>query len=630
VFARFALALMMCAGLFGSLGGPTPARAQQPSDWLSYVGDVLPQRQRDLYIMRLDGSDKKQLTQGFNVWFASWSPDGKQIALSTEAGELYLVNPETADRKLLTQGAFSPPFWSPDGHFIAYVGGEKFGTPVARGNLRIISAGGGQPWAVPGGEDIPSLPPGASAVAWSPDGTRIAAGWPGRILHVAGGPGSTVGVEALPGPKRDWFVVAGGWAPNGRYLAVTDGTDYGVLDLTNGNFNRVAGSLPQPGMARAGVAWAAPTGKMAYMINSARGDGQRLFMANMDGSDSYVILAQPYLGQLRGEVTDYGPPFFSSDFKTMLVRVSRTTREANGDLLYTHESWLVRADGTGGEKLLDGFNANWRPKPRLDLPDPGFWYQWRTSDLPVANGQTQRSWLWGPTAIYSGTEAYAEAPGGQQQVVYFDKGRMDLPNPNPPQPTRFLVVPGALARDMVMGQIATGATATEARQSPDIVLAGDNPDADVPTYATFHTLGAGTDAGKAQDRTGQPVEQVLARDGTVRTDTGLGALAKIEAFVPETAHNIPDVFMAYFKSQPWDWIYVAGYPISEPYWAHVEIGGQARSVLVQVFERRTITFDPGAPDGYKVQFGNVGRHYYDWRYSVPAPGPVPAPTGLAQ
>ena len=174
VFARVALALMMCAGLFGSLGGPSPARAQQPSDWLSYVGDVLPQRQRDLYIMRLDGSDKKQLTQGFNVWFASWSPDGKQIALSTEAGELYLVNPETADRKLLTQGAFSPPFWSPDGHFIAYVGGEKFGMPVARGNLRIIPAGGGQPWAVPGGEDIPSLPPGASAVAWSPDGSELA------------------------------------------------------------------------------------------------------------------------------------------------------------------------------------------------------------------------------------------------------------------------------------------------------------------------------------------------------------------------------------------------------------------------------------------------------------------------
>ncbi|HET9495129.1 MAG TPA: hypothetical protein VFR15_12940, partial [Chloroflexia bacterium] len=632
--------LLLCAAVLAGLAAaPAPGQAQQPpaqptpspAPMLSYVSDTVPERQRDLYVMRLDGTDKKQLTQGIKVWFASWSPDGRQIAVSSEAGELYIINPETAERRLLVQGVFSPPFWSPDGHFIAYVGGENFGTPVARGNLRIIPVGGGDPWVVPGGEDIPSLPPGASAVAWSPDGTRIAVGWPGRILHVAGGPGSTVGIEALPGAKQDWFVVAGGWAPNGRFLAVTDGRDYGVLNLTNGEFKRVAGSLPQPGMARPGVAWAPGINKMAFAINSARADGQRLFMADMDGGNSYIILAQPWLGQLRGEVTDYGPPFFSADFKTMLLRVSRTKREIDGSLTYMHESWLVQADGSGGEKLVDGYNANWRPGMRLPLPDPAFWYHWRTSDLPVANGQVQRSWLWGPTAIYSGTEAYAESPGGQQQVVYFDKGRMDLPNPNPPQPTRFLVVPGALARDMVMGQIATGATATQPMQPPDVLVAGDlNLDADAPTYATFHTLGAGTDAGKAQDRSGQPVEQVLARDGTVRTDPGLGALAKIEAFVPETAHNIPDVFMAYFRGQPWDWIYVAGYPISEAYWARVQVAGEARPVLVQVFERRTITYDPAAPDGYKVQFGNVGRHYYDWRYSVPRPEPVPAPTGVAR
>ena len=109
--ARVALALLVCAGLLGGLAAPAPVRAQQPTDWLSYVGDILPQRQRDLYVMRLDGTDKKQLTQGFNVWFASWSPDGKVIAVSTEAGELYIVNPETAERWQLAHGAFSPRFW---------------------------------------------------------------------------------------------------------------------------------------------------------------------------------------------------------------------------------------------------------------------------------------------------------------------------------------------------------------------------------------------------------------------------------------------------------------------------------------------------------------------------------------
>lgn len=592
-------------------------QAAPPPDFLSYVGDILPQRQRDLFVMRLDGSDKKQLTQGFNVWFASWAPEGKRLAVTTEGAQLYTLNADGSDLKLVAEGAYSPPFWSPDGHFIAYVGGEKFAMPLARGSLRIVPAAGGAPWLVPGGQDIPSLPPGAAAVAWSPDGTRIAAGWPGRIFHVAGGVGAPVGVEALPFKSKsapNYFVIAGGWAPDGKHLAVTDGTDYGILDLTTGDFVSIARSLPQPAIARAGVSWSAALKKVAFAINSAAGDGQRLFLADFDGKNPNLILSHPHKAVYHDDVSDYGPPFFSADSKTMLLRVSRTTAEKNGTLLYTHESWLVNTDGSGGHKLVDGFNANWQPKTKLKLPDPAFWFQWRIADLPVANNLAARPYLWGPTAIFSGTEAYAEAQGGKQAVVYFDKGRMELPNPTPSQPTRFLVVPGALAKELVTGQVATGAAQIEQHKPAEALIAGDNPDADAPTYATFNKLGTGTDAGKAQDRTGQPVDSTLARDGTVRSDADLGHLAKVGAYVPETGHNVPDIFLNYFKGQSWDWIYIAGYPISEPYWTHVQVAGQPHAVLVQVFERRTVTYDPSALEGYKVQFGNVGRHYYDWRY----------------
>lgn len=598
------------------------AQAQPPTapaalpDVLSYVGDILPQRQRDLFTMRLDGSDKKQLTQGFNVWFASWAPEGKRLAVTTEAGQLYTLNADGSNLKLITGGAFSPPFWSPDGRFIAYVGGEHFASPVARGNLRIIPATGGTPWVVPGGEDIPSLPPGAAAVAWSGDGTRIACGWPGRILTVANGPGAPVANEPLKGAGAGMFVVAGGWAPDGKHLAVTDGKQYGILDMTTGNFVSIATSLPQPGMARPGVAWSPGIKKVAFAINSAAQDGQRLFLADMDGQNPKLILSAPHKAVYRGEVSDYGPPFFSSDSKTMLLRVSRTTTERDGTLLFTHESWLVRTDGSGGEKLVDGFNANWQPKAKLNLPDSAFWFQWRTTDLPVANGQAARPWVWGPTVIFSGTEPFADAPGGNLQVVYFDKGRMDLSQPDATQPTKYIVTGGALARELVTGQIATGAAQFEARPSPDVLVAGDNPGADAPTYATFNKLGAGTDAGKAQDRTGQPVDATLAHDGTLRSNPDLGALVKVASFIPETGHNLADVFANYFKAQSWDWIALAGYPISEPYWARVDVAGQQHDVLVQLFERRTLTYDPAMPDGYKVQFGNVGRHYYDWRYGT--------------
>ncbi|MDQ6693326.1 MAG: hypothetical protein M3014_02760 [Chloroflexota bacterium] len=599
-----------------STPGPAPVQANSapaPADLLSYVTDIFPQRERDLWTMRADGTDKKQLTKGFNVWFASWSPDGKRLAVSTEASALYVLNTDGSDQKLIATGSYSPPFWSPDGHFIAYVGGEKFALPVARGNLRIIPATGGDSWLVPGGEDIPSLPPGAAAVAWSGDGTRIACGWPGRILEIAGGPHTPVASTPLKGAGAGMFVVAGGWAPDGKHLAVTNGKDYGILDMTTGNFVAIATSLKQPGLARPGVSWSAGLKKVAFSINSAAEDGQRLFLADFDGHNAQLILSHPHKAHYTGEVSDYGPPNFSADSKTMLMRVSRTTSQG-GKLIYTHESWLVRTDGSGGEKLLDGFNAGWQPKTKIKLPDPAFWFQWRIADLPVANNQASRPYLWGPTAIFSGTEAFAGAVGGNQSVVYFDKGRMEIKDPNPAYPTKYLVVAGALSREMVTGQIATGASQYDTRMPADVMIAGDDPNADAPTFATFNTLGAGTDAGKVQDRTGQPIDETLSHDGTIRSNADLGHLAKVAAFRPETGHNLPDVFANYFKSQSWDWIYVAGYPISEPYWARVGVAGQQHDVLVQIFERRTVTFDPSAPEPYKVQFGNVGRQYYTWRY----------------
>jgi Tol biopolymer transport system component len=630
--SRSPLAFLYLSLIVALLAAPSPSSAQTPSPqatpppapppsssspFLSFIDDSLPARSRDLYVARLDGTDKTQVTHDMKIWFATWSPDGKKLAITTERTQIYTLNTDGTGLTLLTVHAGSPAFWSPDGHFLAYIDDSGYAQPIARGNLQIIPAGGGEPWTVPGGDNIPSLPPGAAAVAWSPDGTRIAAGWPGRIFHVADGVGAPVGVEPLPGPAKDWFVVAGGWAPDGKHLAVTDGTEYGILDLTNGNFVSIAKSVKQSvnGIARPGVSWAGGIKKVAYAINSDGSDGQRLFLADLDGNNPKLILSAPHSTAYRGEVSDYGPPNFAGDGKTLLLRVSRTTRQSDGSLLYTHESWLVNTDGSGGAKILDAYNANWQPKPLLNLPDSGFWFQWRVPDQPVATGQAARPYLWGPTPIFSGTEPFASSPNGQQQVLYFDKGRMDLPNPNPPQPTRFLVIPGTLARELVTGQIAVGVTQTQSLAPSTVPVAGDINDPNAPTYATFNILGAGSDAGKSQDRTGQPVTATLARDGTLGQNTDPANAVKNAAFVPETAHNIPDVFLNWFHAQSWDWIYVAGYPISEPYWSNVLVGGQTHSVLIQIYERRTITYDPQAPDPFKVQFGNVGRHYYDWRYA---------------
>ena len=46
----------------------------------------------------------------------------------------------------------------------------------------------------------------------------------------------------------------------------------------------------------------------------------------------------------------------------------------------------------------------------------------------------------------------------------------------------------------------------------------------------------------------------------------------------------------------------------------VQVDGQPRTVLVQVFEHWTLTYTPDNPAGWQVELGNVGRHYYEWRY----------------
>ncbi len=39
-----------------------------------------------------------------------------------------------------------------------------------------------------------------------------------------------------------------------------------------------------------------------------------------------------------------------------------------------------------------------------------------------------------------------------------------------------------------------------------------------------------------------------------------------------------------------------------------------RQVVVQVFERRVLTYNVANADAFKVEMGNIGEHYHQWRY----------------
>ena len=55
----------------------------------------------------------------------------------------------------------------------------------------------------------------------------------------------------------------------------------------------------------------------------------------------------------------------------------------------------------------------------------------------------------------------------------------------------------------------------------------------------------------------------------------------------------------------------------------LEVAGQQKDVLIQAYERRILTYNPTNPAGFQVEMGNVGLHYFDWRYPNGLPPPVP-------
>ena len=281
----------------------------------------------------------------------------------------------------------------------------------------------------------------------------------------------------------------------------------------------------------------------------------------------------------------------------------------------------------------------------LTFADPVFGRVWQRTDGPVAAGTVTRSWVWGPGSWAAGREPYDEAPGGARLVQYFDKGRMEINDPTADRTAPGYVTSGLLVVEMVSGVVQLGATSTHRAAPAAEPVAGDprpvNPDA--PDYAAFLPVASLAGNNEAADRTGQPVDATLSRTGIVGHNATLGQQVHVATFnnVPALRHNIPDVFWTFLNSRGplveegaattgplLDWLFSVGYPITEPYWVRARVDGQPRDLLVQLFQRRVLTYDPAGPDGWRVQMGNVGQHYYRWRYELAKVPPALAPASL--
>ncbi|MDQ6832846.1 MAG: hypothetical protein M3008_05570 [Chloroflexota bacterium] len=265
------------------------------------------------------------------------------------------------------------------------------------------------------------------------------------------------------------------------------------------------------------------------------------------------------------------------------------------------------------------------------LASPAFQKQWHTIEAVQPN-------FWGPNLFDvpgppGQQEPYKEAPGGTRLVQYFDKARMELT-----VPAGGRVTNGLLTVELKSGKIQVGdATFVPVPSTPGIArpeppgtpsamkIAGDGNTG--PAYADLNQLAERDPVGPEQQASsalmaGTPM-RYNAATGTFSPTTDLPML------------NIPPgplyagwsgdsggrygqyvfrPFADFIRSLPLPMDRTTGFPISPLIVAEVSVGGKTTTVLIQAFERRVLTFNPKNPDAFKVEFGNIGRHYYEWRY----------------
>jgi hypothetical protein len=276
--------------------------------------------------------------------------------------------------------------------------------------------------------------------------------------------------------------------------------------------------------------------------------------------------------------------------------------------------------------------------------DPNMDTAWKRTDLYIAQGSVGRSWLWGPQAFniraeeYDGAPANGDVPAGQRLVAYYDKSRMEINNVNGDRANKYFVTNGLLVKELISGKRALSDTRSMPYLPAEIPVVGDgNPDPNsvsnkAPTYAALTNIASLVlGQNSAPNRVGQVVSAYIERDGMPHEDLRFAnyniTLAQYDATF---GHNIPKVFWDFMNSSGpvlengqrvngpvVDWLFSTGYPITEAYWTSARVGGVDKDVLLQCFERRCYSYTPSNPAAFQVEMGNVGRHYYDWRYNTP-------------
>jgi hypothetical protein len=248
----------------------------------------------------------------------------------------------------------------------------------------------------------------------------------------------------------------------------------------------------------------------------------------------------------------------------------------------------------------------------IPFASPAFAALWSTPEAALPN-------FWGPALQPLLQEQYRESPGGTRTVQYFDKARMEQTQPG------GAITNGLLTVELITGQRQFGDNTFTPFPPSTQVIVGDP----TGTWPPYSALSSSVFPSKvAQNKS--PISTVYQQGGTFSTNAELAAYPGAAFGSYETdpggryGHNVPLAFSQYLQKVPGMWQTSMGYPITEPFWVNVPVNAKMTWVMVQAFERRVLSYTPTNAPGFQVEMGNIGQHYYQWRY-VTSPGGVEGP-----